>query len=460
MHYSIELRSGSPDDEKTEEGNESYSSDLSASERGDLSIHSQMSDSLGPLTSPLPSEPAMSPSHGRRGSLRELFFSAHSSSSRTSFRNSLHSLNNNSYRLEGLDEEGDDNMMGMDDETSLEFAEVGLSEYDENHIAFTRKYNSRHGKDGDRDAVVITGREGTMMDLDAPFSSMSDLQGTQRSMDMSGFFDALEEQYMEALESSTSHSKKTPSIRFADEVELVYDVESSGNTHTDIMPITDRDLDVYDEMKDRQRLSMLKGDSNDLTSLQREPSMSVFDGDNVPAVGLAGGANLIDDDDASSIYEELVGDGNSDDDNSQDDEEKKIIKGILYSAGGAAFLAAVGFAAKQVMNIISNGGDDDVVGGAPGTEMYHGQGADQIATVTDVAHAGETTVEAVQAAQMIGDAANASFQGSLNMSQSLVSSSSTAASGSGATSGAAGATGSTQVVQNMSVAAAQSAGNR
>lgn len=464
---SIQLMTGSPDADDAMAEDTSYSSDLSASERGDISVHSQLSNSISPLTSPLPNNSNHTPSgssranvggsSGGKGSLRDLFFSAHSSTSRTSFRDSLHSINDNSFRLPGLDE-GRSEMEDNENETSMEFAEVGLSEYDENHIAFSRDYNRRHGGN--------TATEGPTIDFEMPFSSLSDLHGTQRSLDTSGFFDALEEQYMEALDNSTNHSKRTPSIRFADEGELIYDVDASGYTTTDIMSITERGLDVYDEIKDRQRLMMMQQeDQSSAALLEREPSIGLFDGAMVvgagAGVGLGASIDTMDDDDASSIYEELASDGDSDEEDSQEEEEKKVIRNMMYIVGGMALFAGVGFAAKQMMRVFQKAGDDDVAGGQ-GAEMY--TGTDQAATAGGVAHSGETAAEAAQVAELIGDTSNTSVQASMNASasssQSFASTSSNAGVGNTAASGTAGGTASTQVVQSMSIAAATTAGNR
>lgn len=375
--------------------------------------------------------------------MRELFFSTHSSSSRASFRNSLLGISankindnslNNSFRLEGLDEEGDDESMNLEDETSLEFAEVAVSEYDENQIAFTRNYNRKHGNGGGTENApghTTAGGNDMLMDFDTPFSSISDLQATQQLMGMSsGFFDAIEEQYLEAIESSTIHSKKSSSIRFADEVEPIYDVEPSGKTNNDLMPFTDRKLDVY--------------------------HLGFFGGATASAAGLPAAAHLIDDDD-SSIYEELPGDGDSDDEDSQENPEKRIVRGFLYGVGGVALFAGVGFLAKQAMNMLSKGGDDDINGGANGGEFYHG--ADQAAAAAgDAAHGGESAADAAQAIETLGEASNASLQSSTTLSVSQ--SSSLSVVGPAGANGAVEGSATTKTLQHMSVSAASSAGNR
>jgi hypothetical protein len=174
-------------------------------------------------------------------------------------------------------------------------------------------------------------------------AAMAEYENTRgEQFDTSEYFDALENDYYEALEKKT---RKPPSITFAEENDLIFDDDRHRRTSN---------LDIFDEGKD-----------------------NIFDYN----------------DDNESIYETMLGDKDSMDD-SDDDEAKKIRRGILYGAGGAAVMAGFGYVAKKVVYGFQN--TDDVDGGV-GTDMFGPNGTDQTVTMSetgaDVAHAAELAAD-------------------------------------------------------------------
>ena len=351
---SLELITGRADDDEEEEQdskNNSCSSDLSASERGDSlmgSIHSCSSSILSPAKP--------------RETFRDMFIvSPHrmspgeNSSRRISYNRSL-----SKQRISALpltmeeSSNGEDHIVdddGGEDETgSFEFDKLQQTDGSHHH--------------GDAYAAM------------AEFENMGSTQ-----FDTSEYFEALEDEYYEALEKNT---RKPPSITFVEENDLIVD----NVRHTSNMDIFDEGIDYP------------------------------FGGQGGPLFAYN------DDDDDESISEDMMGDEDSMDD-SDDEEVKKIRRGILFGAGGAAAMAGLGYVAKRIMYGIQN--SDDVDGGYGGTEMFNPNGTDHTVTMT------ETGADVAHAAELAADVSTASMNSSA--SEGLVAT--TAVNAQGAAGGAA-----------------------
>jgi hypothetical protein len=340
--------------------NNSYSSDLSASERGD-----SMSGSIHCLSPPF----VRSGNSPRKGSLRDLLVSSPDGGSRHS-RRSLSKHNLPTLPLTRMDEQRD---YDEDNEQSFEFGgDYGDGEF--------------HATDAFMDSASLSHEQ-----LDT-YSAMSNFDDNRIDFENSEFFEALELDYVDALQ---ENSKRLPSIRFAEENDLLDDVVRSKNLG--YQAPDEFFLDIFDENK---RNTSPTGDGS---SVPRYP--------------------LYDDDDDESIYDDVMGDENSMEE--EESEERKILKGIFFSAGGMAIFAGIGFVAQRLMSGFQKSDDVDV-GGA---EMYNG--AEQSATVADAAvHSAHTAESASDAVQIVDAAIEASFHATFEASSSTLGGSGLAAAGS------------------------------
>lgn len=286
------------DDAGTSANHNSFSSDLSASERGD-----SISGSLHSLSSPFPRN-----NGPRRGSsLRDMFGSSPGGGSshgkkRLSSRHCVPIL-----PLTSTDE---------------------LRNHDEEHNS-SFEFGGDHS-DPDIYVGIYADPSSVSDGKSDEYAAMSNLDDIPINFENSELFETLELDYVDALQENT---KKHSSIRFADEIDLIDDVVRSSNLGSRALDETV--LDIFEENKGNT------SPTGEGTSLPRYP--------------------LYDDNDDESMYDDIIGDEDSMEEE-EESEEKKILRGIFYSAGGAAVFAGIGFVAQRLMNAFQNSDDVDVGG--------------------------------------------------------------------------------------------------
>jgi hypothetical protein len=210
------------------------------------------------------------------------------------------------------------------------------------------------------------------------------------TIDTTGFFDALEEQYLDALEEDHGRTKKrkSSSVRFADEsgrIERESSPPKDGIEGVDAlaavgMTTPSDPFDLYDEIRDSTHLQTSK-DRFDASSEIDYRSDTDFD-----------------DPDDASIYDEIFGD-EVDSIKKEDEEraqEKQIMRGFLYSMGGMALLGGIGWASTRILNAFRQSEDEN--GGANMEVMYADRGA-------DVSHAVDLSLDTAHVAELIAEAA-------------------------------------------------------
>lgn len=206
-----------------------------------------------------------------------------------------------------------------------------------------------------------------------------ELGASMSNIDTTGFFDALEDQYREALKGEKARMKKgSPStVRFP---------AKDGNGRAGALaavgvPASER-LDLFDEILDSTQLDVSDGRLNDSDDIDYRN-----EGD-------------YDDEDDVSIYEELFGDEVDPVEEEEEEEvkaqEKKMLRGILYGVGGMAILGGFSWAAQKVLTAMSRGEDDG--GGGASPAMHADRGA-------DVGHAAEVTADTIQLSELPTDGA-------------------------------------------------------
>lgn len=245
----------------------------------------------------------------------------------------------------------------------------------ENRTASNSKKRGRGGADG--------GDCGDDMDFGAALSVI----------DTSGFFDALEVEYLGALEGEQALTKrKSSSVRFADESDVMGDTYPDNNRPAGVRSLaaiatTASDpFDLYDEVRDSADLMIDDDNLDDSIELDYD----VHD----------------DDDDEGSLYEDLAGDEYDSDEDTDDekDEHKEIVRGLLYSSGAMVVMAGVGWAARKVMNAILLSRGDDDVGGVGITNSKSGAGAGHAAEVSaNTANTVEASAHSAHAAHATGN---------------------------------------------------------
>jgi hypothetical protein len=250
---------------------------------------------------------------------------------------------------------------------------------------------------GDREDDGVAGRGGTGRrrgrgDPHNDGGGGSDFGAAMSTIDTSDFFDALEDQYLEALEGEHARTKtmrRRSSIRFADEAGVT-DGDSghptgdgpAGAGALAAVAVTPSDrLDLYDEIRDSAHLHASKDGLNASLELDYRNDSD-------------------DDDDDASIYGEMFGD--EDDSAKEEDEmkaqERTVIRGFLYSIGGMALLGGIGWVAQKIMAALGRGNDDDGGVAANPDVMTADRGA-------DVGHAGELTADTAKVIDLAAEGA-------------------------------------------------------
>lgn len=273
-----------------------------------------------------------------------------------------------------------------------------LGDYNEDYEHSFEFGGDHNGDYGDSYADALTNQAanirqgGNSMD-----GAMSSFDSNRINFDNSDFFEALEMDYVDALEENI---KKPSTIRFVEKNDLIDDVVIRSKNLSYQAP-DETFLDIFDE---NNRDVSPTGDGS-YTS--RYP--------------------LCDDDDDESITDDFTYDEDS---MEEDSEERKVLKRIFYSAGGAAFFAGLGFVSQRLMGFFQKSDDLDPVGGNYNGPEHAVTSADAAA---DAAHGAEVAADAAQAAKT---AMEASLHVSFDTSSTSLATSGAAATG---TQGAAAA---------------------
>jgi hypothetical protein len=271
---SLQLALGEADDDHgLSANNNSFSSDLSASERGD-SLHSRTS-------------PISSGSYGpRKASLRDLIVSSPGGGnpkgkrSRSSLRFVPPPL-----PLTHMKEDREYSENNEDGDTSFEFGE-DHSDADMYKDTYGDPSSMSHGRS------------------DA-FTSVSNFDDSRIIFESSEFFETLELEYVDAL---AEHSKRHSSIRFAEENDLIDDVVRSSNLG--FQAPDEIVLDIFDENKG---------------------NIFITEGGSLPRY------SLYDDNDDHSIYDDLIRDDDSIETEEESEEKKVLRGLFFSVGGAALF---------------------------------------------------------------------------------------------------------------------------
>lgn len=251
-----------------------------------------------------------------------------------------------------------------------------LGDYNEDNEHSFEFGEDHDGDDGDSYADALTNHSANIRQGgNSSDGAMSSFDSNRINFDNSDFFEALEMDYVDALEENI---KKPSAIRFVEKNDLIDDVViRSKNLFYQAPDATF--LDIFDENK------------RDMSPTGDESPTSRYP--------------LYDDDDDESITDDFMFDEDS---MEEDSEERKVLKGIFYSAGGAAFFAGLGFVAQRLIGAFQKSDDLDPVGG----DVYNGpeHAATSADAATDAAHGAEVAADAAQAAKTAMEASlHASF---------------------------------------------------